>query len=205
MQKDQLLSELNPGLVPDLYNDFESSENNADIWDTAAGAVPGGNTVRGIGQAIGGLFKKEDKSTVGWERFLAARPQLQFYPTKDEMLKAATAGGWERVEPAAIVASYNPDNGTWQRGDWHFAVVSTSPIIAKAFKGSGEQQTLNSPINAVNPSPTPMSMAAATPGSPTSPNAAAGATVSFIDKYKIPLIVAGVVVIAAIIYFATRK
>jgi hypothetical protein len=68
------------------------------------------------------------------------------YPSLIEMLQAAQQGKWESVEPGAIVASYNPDTGTWQRGDWKFKVSSLRPIKADAFKGS-EHYVLTSPVN----------------------------------------------------------
>lgn len=68
------------------------------------------------------------------------------YPSVLEMLQAAQQGKWESVEPGAIASTYNPDTGTWVRGDWKFKVTSLRPIKADAYKGS-EHFVLTSPVN----------------------------------------------------------
>jgi hypothetical protein len=142
----------------EIHDHFEYEEDNADIFDSANNvAIPGVpisiGGIRNIAGEIGGIFgKHEDKSDTGFKQFLSSDAgNLTFYPTKAEMLQAAQQGGWEKVEPAAIQASYDPMQGTWKRGDWNFKVISTNPIKAKSFKGAKESGTLSSNVNAAIP------------------------------------------------------
>jgi len=137
-------------------NHFEYDEDNADIFDTATKVPVYGQAygaVRDIAGAAGKLFGvgTEDKSTVGFDTFRQNQIPLPFYPTKDEMIKAAQEGKWQTVEPPAIQATYNPQNGVWKRGDWNFVVVSNDPITAKAFKGKSESGLLSSHTKAKVP------------------------------------------------------
>ena len=134
----------------------ESFEEHADIFD-AATAVPvygqAYGIARNIAEGAGKIFGigKEDKSDVGFKAYKNQAGQLPFYPTKEEVIKAAQQGKWQAVEIPAIQASYNPQDGTWKRGDWNFAVSNTSPIQAKYFKGAKEAGGYTSNVNAAVP------------------------------------------------------
>ncbi len=133
--------------------EYDNADSLAPINDIGVFGIKVG-TVRAVGGALGNMFggKKEDTSTIGFDKFKAAGAgALPFYPTKEEMIQAAQNGFPDKAEPAAIQASYDPNTGVWQRGDWHFGVISTSPITAKAFKGATEGGTLKSTINAKIP------------------------------------------------------
>lgn len=153
--------------------EYEEHEDNADslapINDIGVFGIKVG-TVRSLAGSLGNIFggKKEDTSDVGFKAFTASGGGASnWYPTKDEMIQAAQQGGWEKVEPPAIQASYNPQDGTWKRGDWNFKVVSSSPIQAKAFKGAKESGLLKSPVNAkvpVNQAPSQATPTAASQG-----------------------------------------
>ncbi len=126
-------------------------QNNADIFDYATKVPVYGKFYdigRNVSQTLGNIFgQHEDKATTGFEQFIASGGgALPYYPTKQEMLDMMTKpvapqpglpGGrpWDKAEPAAVSQSYNPNDGTWQRGDWRFKVVSNSPITVKSFKG----------------------------------------------------------------------
>lgn len=136
--------------------EYEEHDDNADslapINDIGVFGIKVG-TVRSLAGSLGNIFgKHEDKSDVGFKAFTAAGGGASnWYPTKEEMIQAAQQGGWEKVEPPAIQASYNPQDGTWKRGDWNFKVVSSAPIQAKAFKGAKESGLLQSSVNAKVP------------------------------------------------------
>lgn len=137
--------------IDHFENEFEE---HADIFDTVANAVPGASAARGILGSVGGILGigTEDKSDTGFKAALASGVgNLPFFPTMAEVLQAANQGGWEKVEPAAITASYNPSNGTWKRGDWNFKITQTNPIQAKQYKGAKESGTLNSNVQTAIP------------------------------------------------------
>jgi len=147
----------------DHFNHFEYNEADAvsgaltatgKIQSTAAKNVPGGEVLSQLPSwqsVVGGLLKSEDKSATGFNKFKSTFNPLPFYPTRDEMIKAAQLGRWEAAEAPAIQSSYNPQDGTWKRGDWSFQVISTSPITVKDFKGSNETHTFSAPLNAKVP------------------------------------------------------
>lgn len=61
------------------------------------------------------------------------------YPTKAELVAFAQQRNWDNGrEAVAIAQTYNENTGTWQRGDWRFAITSNNPITARAFKGANE-------------------------------------------------------------------
>ena len=142
-------------MVPeDTQSHFEYFEsNNADALTELANSNPYSGAALQLVNIGKGIFgKHDDKSDTGFQQFKASGGgALPFYPTKAEMLKAAQSPGWDKAEPAAISASYNPNDGTWKRGDWNFKTVSTSPIAAKAFKGAKEGFSMTSSVNAAIP------------------------------------------------------
>jgi cobalamin biosynthesis Mg chelatase CobN len=136
------------------YHEFEEhADSLAPINDIGVFGVKVG-TVRSLAGSLGNLFggKKEDTSDVGFKKYMANQAgSLPYFPTLAEMMKAAANGFPDKNEPAAIQASYNPQTGTWKRGDWNFAVSALNPIAAKAFKGATEGGTITSNVNAAVP------------------------------------------------------
>lgn len=105
--------------------------------------------ISGAITGIASLFKKgsEDKSTVGYQNFLATVDRGKIFPSKSEMTLASDK--WEAHFKNAVAASYDPTTGTWSStsDDWKGAVTSLTPITANVFKGSGEHGTLMSAVN----------------------------------------------------------
>ena len=74
------------------------------------------------------------------------------------MNEASKSGNWPQNMVDAMNATngygYNPKNGYWAMGDWHFLVTSNNPITVQDFKGSSEHHTFTSEINTTLPSNT---------------------------------------------------
>jgi hypothetical protein len=125
-----------------LLHDIASKKENQLGWITAA---------IGAAAAIVPLFSSgapEDRSTVGYQNFLNSANRGKIFPSIEEMLMAARSANWDSGNEArAIENSYDEQDGTWQRGDWHFAVTSLTPIKARQFKGASETFQIKSNVN----------------------------------------------------------
>jgi hypothetical protein len=115
--------------------------------------IPAIGAVSGLANSVGGLFggAPEDKSSSGYQRFLSTYQPPLYFPTKDEMIRAAE-NARDNNGINGIRNTYDQTTGTFSNGDWKGIVVSSAPISYKWFKGANEQFTANSNVYAI-PSP----------------------------------------------------